>query len=362
MASETVTGDRLRSRFGPVPRHPVLDRIGTVIDTVVAPQATVTDAGAVPASHLAALAAAGLFRLAVPPTHGGETVPDEVTDEAFESLAGACPSTHLIASQHATPVGWIIRSGRPELLALLPGLAGGQLYGGAAFGHVRTWPRRRTVTATRVPGGWRFDGIAPWFSGDGLVHLVAVGAIDERDRQVVLAVVDLPQPTAVRSLPLDLAAIAGARTCALEFSGLFVPDSRVTEIVDFGTWSAQDGRKGPRVYPGAVGLARTALRSALRRYPDDPSLHLLADEVATLRAVSAGRSEAGGDPLWWKARSVNLAVRATNAAVVARGGAALRTDDIVQVWARAALFLQVRGLSDELRAAHLARLSQPVGH
>ncbi|MBO4206764.1 acyl-CoA dehydrogenase family protein [Micromonospora echinofusca] len=361
--------DRVRTRFGPVPVHPVLDRIAGVVGTTIAPAAPAVDASAVPAGHLAALADAGLFGLAVPAEHGGAPVPEEVATEAFELLAGACPATHLIASQHATPVGAILRSGKPELLALLPVLARGERYGGAAFGHVRTWPRRRTVTATQVPGGWRFDGTAPWFSGAGLVDLALVGAIDEARQRIVFAVVDVPRSVvdgdapALRSRPLTMAAIDGARTVALDFGGLVVPDTRVTEVVDVAGWSAADGTTGARSHPGAVGLARAAVGFALERYPDSPGLHALADEIALIRTLADGPDSAadasapGRSPLYWRARSVHLAVRATNAAVVARGGAGLLTGDPVQVWARAALFLQVRGLSEAMRAEHFEHLA-----
>ncbi|MEH1013114.1 acyl-CoA dehydrogenase family protein [Micromonospora sp. CPCC 206060] len=365
--------DRARTRFGPVPVHSVLDRLAGVVGTTIAPAAPAVDASAVPAGHLAALADVGLFGLAVPAEHGGQPVPEEVATEAFDLLAGACPATHLIVSQHATPVGSILRSGKPELLALLPALARGERYGGAAFGHVRTWPRRRTVTATRVPGGWRFAGTAPWFSGAGLVDLVLVGAIDEERHRIVFAVVDVPRSvvgggdgdpgTAVRSRPLAMAAINGARTVALEFAGLVVPDTRVVEVVDVAEWSAADGTTGARSYPGAVGLARAAVGFALGRYPDSPGLHALADEIALIRTLADGPDSAADDsapgrsPLYWRARSVHLAVRATNAAVVARGGAGLLTGDPVQVWARAALFLQVRGLSEAMRAEHFEHLA-----
>jgi hypothetical protein len=102
--------------------------------------------------------------------------------------------------------------------------------------------------------------------------------------------------------------------------------------------------------------------------PDSPALRSLADEVAFIRTLDVGTSSAadaaaiGRDTFYWRARSINLAVRATNAAIVARGGAALLADDPAQVWARAALFLQVRGLSGPIRAAHFNQLAHPHRH
>ncbi|GAA1760263.1 acyl-CoA dehydrogenase family protein [Luedemannella helvata] len=350
------------TRFGPVVSHPALDRVRAVVDDVIRPAAIRTEAAAVPDTHVTALRDAGLFGFAVPAEHGGAALPADVLVEAMEDLAGACPATFLIASQHTTPIQWILAAGRPELSALLPALARGERIGGAAFGHVRTWPGRVTVTAERVSGGWLFSGVSPWFSGAGLVDTLALGAVAPAEEAVVLAVVDLPDAR-VRAKPLELAAISGSRTVALELTDLFVPDERVTTTQPIAEWKAQDGTGGARVSPGALGLARAALGDALTRYPDSAALGALADEVALLRTLSDGpgsaadAAEPGRDSLYWRARSVNLAVRATNAAIVARGGAALLAADRVQLWARAALFLQVRGLSGRVREAHLARLA-----
>ncbi|GAA2582299.1 hypothetical protein GCM10010399_10110 [Dactylosporangium fulvum] len=352
MTIDQITAGSVPSRFGALPAHPVLDRLRDVIKRTIAPAATATDRDAVPASHLAALAGTGLFGLSVPPRYGGLGAPPDVVTEAYELLAGACPSTYLIASQHSTPIRWILDGGGPALHDLLPALAGGELLGGAAFGHVRTWPGRRTATARRVVNGWRFDGVVPWFSGAGLVNVVLLAAVAEAEHAIVFAVVRLPQPDRVEAVPLDLAAIAGSRTATLHIDDLFVPDDDVAQLVDVDEWKVGDGREGPAVAPGALGLARAAIEYALIRQPDNPDLLALAHEVAHLRGAPPA-----GDPFARRARSVNLAIRATNAAVVARGGAALLADDVAQVWARAALFLQVRGLSDPLRAAHLHELA-----
>jgi alkylation response protein AidB-like acyl-CoA dehydrogenase len=364
---DQIAAGTVPSRFGPVPAHPALDRLRVVLDETIAPAATITDARGVPASHLAALAATGLFGLAVPRAYGGLGAPPEVVTEACELLAGACPSTYLIASQHMTPIRWILDGGGP-LLDLLPALARGELIGGAAYGHVRSWPARRTLSARRTPGGWRFDGVAPWFSGAGLVDVVLLAAVAETERSIVFAVVDLPQPSRIDAVPLDLAAIGGSRTATLRLDDLFVPDERVVRVADVDEWQAGDGLDGPVTAPGAVGLARAAIGYALAHCPDSPALRSLADEVAFIRTLDVGTSSAadaaaiGRDTFYWRARSVNLAVRATNAAIVARGGAALLADDPAQVWARAALFLQVRGLSEPIRAAHFTQLADPHRH
>ncbi|MEU6830619.1 hypothetical protein ABZ894_18395 [Nocardia beijingensis] len=158
--------------------HPFLRRLTPVVGEIIAPAAVRVDSDAVPAGHFTALGGhTDLLRVGIASRWGGTELPVEVEQRAWALLAAACPSTHLIAQQHSAPARWL----HPDSAAaaeLLPRLAAGELVGAAAFGHVRNWPRRRDVTATRVRGGWRFDGVAPWLSGWGLASLLAVAAVE----------------------------------------------------------------------------------------------------------------------------------------------------------------------------------------
>lgn len=332
--------------------HPSYLAFAGVVERVIAPAAVEVDAGAVPASHLAALGATGYWGWTTPVEYGGSPVPAEVHRAAEELLFGACPSTALIASQHFGPIQHALRVGTPALLGLLPRLASGELIGAGAFGHVRSWPGRASVTATRVGDGYVFDGVIPFLSGWGLVGLPWTGAIDADNRQVVFALVDLPQP-GVTAEPLQLAAVQGSRTVAARLDRVHVPAERVVLSQDVDEWKALDGADGTQgnaqaSLPGPIGVARAAIHDALRLRPGEPSLLALAEEIETVRGTLPPGPAA-------RAELCSLAVRATNAALVARGGAGLGLGDIAQVRARAALFLQVRGLAPRVRVAQLAR-------
>src|SRR5690606_15992328 len=130
------------------------------------------------------------------------------------------------------------------------------------------------------------------------------------------------------------------------------------QVLGVDEWKSVDGSTGPVAappgstgLPGPVGLARAALADARLRFPDDAALARLANEIDTVHE----RVEPGPHG---RALVAELAVRATTAALVARGGAGLVVDDIAQVRARAALFLQVRGLSPQVRAAEFERLAR----
>ncbi|SNS77086.1 hypothetical protein [Rhodococcoides kyotonense] len=105
----------------------------------------------------------------------------------------------------------------------------------------------------------------------------------------------------------------------------------------------------PQLAPvGAYGIARAAIDDALTLYPGEPSLVRLGDELE-----SAVRTPLP-DP-HWRVTLNEIAVLATTAGVVARGGVGLLDDEITSVRARAAQFLQVRGLAPVVRQAHFER-------
>ncbi len=332
--------------------HPAYLEFARVVEDVIAPLAVEVDTTEVPQSHLDAIAKTGFWGWTIPEKHGGTPVPAPVQVAALELLFGACPSTGLIASQHFGPVQHALRLGTPELLGLLPALATGERIGAGAFGHVRSWPVRRSVAAKAVDGGYVFHGEIPWLSGWGVVNLAWAGAIEEERHEVIFALVDLPDQAAIAT-PLRLAAIQGSRTVSVRLDGLFVPAERVVQAVGIDQWKAGDGAVGgpgaaqPGL-PGPLGLARAAVADALQRQPGEPSLVALAQEVDRVSGAFVPGPEG-------RAVLDELAVRATTAALVARGGAGLAVDDIAQVRSRAALFLQVRGLSPRLRTAQLAR-------
>lgn len=350
--------------------HPVYREFAAVVDEVLAPRAVEVDRSEVPRSHIDALRAVGYHRWFVPEQYGGLRVPEAVTSAAHELLFGTDPSTATIVTQHDAPVVPALRAGTPETLALLPKLAAGELLGGAAMGHVRAWPHRRGTVATRVAGGYRIDGVVGWHSGWGLNDIAWLGAVDERSEEFVFGLADL-HDQAISGRVLPLSAVYGSRTAELTIENYFLPDAYVTEVISVDEYRRRDGlnrpelRRARELNPdldeaslqaippfGAYGLAAAALRDALITQPGDPHLLALSDELERAYATPLP------DP-HWRAALNEIAVRATTAAVVARGGAGLLVDDIAQVRARAAQFLQVRGLAPVVRSAHLARYVRP---
>lgn len=350
----------------PDPRtHPAYLEFARVVADVIAPQAVEIDRTAVPRSHIQALGAVGYFGWFVPVQYGGKKIPEQVKSAANELLFGACPSTATIITQHDAPVLPALKAGTPATLALLPHLAAGELLGGAGMGHLRSWPQRQGTVATRVAGGYRIDGVIGWHSGWGLTDVIWLGAVDERSETYVFGIGDTHHPSITGEV-LPLAAVYGSRTAALTLDGYLLRDEFVTAVIPVHEWKAKDGSVRPELQRarelntdldpaelpalppvGAYGLARAALDDALRLHPADPSLLAIADELETAVATPLTDPD-------WRAVLNEIAVRATTAAVVARGGAGLLRDDMAQIRARAAQFLQVRGLAPIVRSTQLA--------
>ncbi|MFF2084139.1 acyl-CoA dehydrogenase family protein [Nocardia sp. NPDC058176] len=340
--------------------HPAYVAFAEVVAEIIAPRAVEVDVTEVPRSHVEALREVGYFSWPVPAEHGGTPVPAEVKNAADNLLFGADPSTALALTQHAGPIGQILRSRTPAGLALLPALAAGERIGGAGFAQIRHWPHGRSTIATKVEGGYRVDGVVRWLSGWGLVDTAWLGAVDEQHGTYVFGVADLTAP-GITATALALAAVAGSRTVTLTLSRYFLPEEFVTEVVDIEEWKALDGTIHPNARGtataapqvpsiGAIGLARAALTDALAAFPGHEPLLRLRTELET--AAGTPRPEP-----FWRTQLDDIAVRATSAALVAGGGAGLLTDHIAQVRARAALFLQVRGLSPRVRDARFDQLA-----
>lgn len=339
-----------------------------VADTVLRPAAETTDqAPIVPASHLEALAKAGLQGLMGPVEHGGQAASTTATRAVFEVLAGACGVTFFTWVQHHAPVRLLARSDNAALRERhLADLCRGEVLGGVAFAYLRR-PGPPAVVARPVPGGYRVDGEAPWVTSWGLAGLYAVAAAvpppsgdGEPQQAVYFLLTGRPRDEVRPSPPLALAAMNASSTVRLSFSDLFVPASDVITVIDFDEWRRRDTIVTAQPNAAAFGVAATALEGV-----EEPSLpkelsrcrrksYALADEVGEhrhgpqhLRRLVAARA--------W---SLELAVRCAAARVAATGGRAMARSDPAQRLLREAAFFTIQAQTGALRQATLERLGR----
>lgn len=343
--------------------HPLVKAARQVAEQVLEPQAAQVDAGSVPRSHLTTLGEAGLLGLAAPAGLGGTQAPRSVVRLVNELLAGADLATWFVQAQHHSPVRSLVAAGGFE--AVVRRLATGELVAGIAFSHLRRWPHR-PVTATRDGDGWRFDGVAPWYTGWGINDILLLSGVDG-DGLVVHALVDaVAGPHLVPSAPLQLAALEAAVTVTLQLDRLTVPAERIVATQTIQDWTAVDDLVTVNVNPAVFGVTAAALELLAtqggRRGEAEAvdAAGRMGERLGALRAQAyALLDDVAPDRetdrrLELRARAHQLMVAATTGLVVAGAGAAMAAGAPAARKAREALFLLVQAQTVADRRSALA--------
>lgn len=329
------------------------------------PQAAAVDASVVPRSHLQALADAGLLGVVAPVEVGGAGASFEVMREVTEVLAGADAATWFVQAQHHAVVRMLVSSTSPGAARYLPRLASGELVAGFAFSHLRRYPHR-PVVARPVDGGWRLDGIAPWYTGWGLNDVAFLSGVTDEGEVIFGAVPareggGLTVQTALRTAALDAAC-----TVVLRLDGVCVADEDVALRQSHGQWLAGDtlvANANPAIF-GVASSAVELLRSVGVARDEPATTHAagifearLADVRSRCYALAdtVPPSEAIDERLELRAVALELLIGVTSALVAANSGPAMALTSPAQRKAREALFLLVQAQTGPARAASLER-------
>ncbi|MFI7110346.1 acyl-CoA dehydrogenase family protein [Nonomuraea sp. NPDC050227] len=243
--------------------NPFIVAIAQVANKVLIPNAQLVDQGAIPPSHLTALAEIGAFGLGGPTAFGGTDVPAAVMREFMEILAGACASTWLTAGQHFPAMRMVADSPNDALKEQILGkMCSGSIIAGAAVSHLRR-PGPPALVAVQEENGWRITGRTNWYTGWGLNDILVIGA-HTHDGRVVFLVINAEEQDCLRaSADLPLAAMGGTRTVSLCLDGAFVEEASVVEAVGLETWREPDALRLINASPAVFGIAR-AILAALR--------------------------------------------------------------------------------------------------
>ena len=148
-----------------------------------------------------------------------------------------------------------------------------------------------------------------------------------------------------------MVAVMASSTVQLSFTGLFVPQERVTATLPFAQWPSRDAA-GLRANGSlALGLAARCCE-LIGPGPLDEQLDRCRTQLDT-----AGPDAMPGA----RAAACELAFRATAALVVSQGSRAILADHDAQRLAREALFLLVFGSRPPIRETLSGLLTRPVG-
>jgi alkylation response protein AidB-like acyl-CoA dehydrogenase len=318
-------------------------------DEVLFPDAMRVDRlDVLPAAHLDALAAAGLYGAPVPAEAGGLGLDLLEVSNVIEELAGGCLATAFVLIQHFRLPVTLAADGAPPALRdrWLASAVQGRTRGGIV--HAGLIPGPPQLRAEPADGGWRLDGTAPWVTGWGLIDLVQVLARGPDDTLVTLIMDAAAQPglTVTRQ---RLSAVDASVTVRLGFDEVLVPRERFVDQVPFDP-AASVQPAGLRINGSlALGVARRCGRM----FGPSP----LDDEVTACRARLDAALQTGPGPMAdARAAAAELALRAAAALAVRDGSRAVSVDQHAQRLAREAVFLLVFGSRPGIKSALLQRL------
>ena len=309
-----------------------VSRADQVAQAVLFPSAAAVDAASVvPAGHLDALAAAGLYGIAGPVALGGLDVDLVTFCRVIETLAGGCLATTFVWLQHHGAVRALAASANSQLRDTWLGpLVQGQCRAGIALGSARRGPP--LLRASRTCDGYVLDGTAPWVTGWGLVDVVYTLARDSAG-QLVAALLPARSSATLAATRLNLVAVNASATVELRFAGYFVPDALVCSVFPHAEFLARDA-EGLRPNGSlSLGVAARSCR-LVGASPLDAELAAVRDRL--------DRADGGTMPAA-RAAAAEFAYRAAGAAVAAAGSRAILVGEHPQRLAREAEFLLVFG-------------------
>jgi alkylation response protein AidB-like acyl-CoA dehydrogenase len=284
-----------------------------------------------------------------------------------EVLAGADAATWFVQAQHHGVVRMLVGTPSPASDRYLPRLAGGELLAGFAFSHLRRYPDR-PVIATRDAGGWRLDGVAPWYTGWGLNDIAFLSGVTDGGDVVFGAVPATAGAGLSVRAKLQTAALDAAQTVVLALDGVFVADADVALQQPYGQWIAGDAVVA-NANPAIFGVAQSAVQllhetGVGRGEPATiNAAAIFGERIADVRARCYALVDdlpperAVDERLALRAEALELLVAVTSALVAAGAGPAMASSAPAQRKAREALFLLVQAQTGPARAATLARWS-----
>jgi alkylation response protein AidB-like acyl-CoA dehydrogenase len=314
----------------------IVERAQLIADRVLFPRALETDAAdVVPADLLRTLADARLYGLAGPPEIGGLDADFATVCEVFEALSSGCLTTAFVWAQHHGAVRGVANSQTPGIRERwLEPLVHGTVRAGVAGAA------GAPLEATQTDNGWLFSGTAPWVSGWGAIDVVhAAGRTG--DGRVAWGLIDPVLNAHLSARRLRLVGLNATATVTLEFRDYFVPDERITGVVE----PPGDAAAGAvlRVHASfALGIIRRCC-ALIGPSPLD----------AELRECRAALDAPGADLPAARAAAARLAHRASGLLMVTRGSQAVLMTDPAQLLAREALFMLVYALRPAVKAALL---------
>lgn len=339
-----------------------------LVQTLAAP-ANATDAsGEWPAEQLAACGRAGVFRWFLGEEYGGYGWSDADVVRGYLALSEACLTTTFAITQRTGACQRIAGGFNDEIKGeLLSDLAAGTTSATIGISHLTTSRRhlaKPVLSYTESDDGFVLDGFSPWVTGAAHADLLVLGAQSD-DAQQILVVV----PTSAEGIsvpePARLTALTASCTGEVRCDGVFVPRDRLLAgpVPNVMAMGVGGGTGGLQTSTLALGLSRAAVKFVLSEAANRDDLETPAEQLAAevdqaiedLLAISDGARICTAQEL--RARANRLALRTSQAALVAAKGSGYVIGHPAGRWCREAMFFLVWSCPQPIAAAHLCEFA-----
>ena len=324
--------------------------------------------GAWPGEQLRQCGEAGVYEWFLPRDVGGQGWSEADVVRGYLQLSAACLTTTFVITQRSGACSRIVASENDWVKReLLPGLLSGERFATVGISHLTTSRQHVGTPVLRAEGtttGFVLEGYTPWVTGAEFAQHVVVGATLDDGRQILLALpTDLP---GVRIPPSPLlVGLSASHTGAVHCNRVIVDRQwllagPVHEVMKQGAGAKTGGLQTSTL---AIGLASAAIaylegETVRRDALSAPAIALRAEQqliekdlLELARGIPACTSEE------LRTRANSLALRATQAALVAAKGAGYVVGHPAGRWCREALFFLVWSCPQGVLAANLCELA-----
>ncbi len=328
-----------------------------------------------PAEQLRLCGEAGVFEWFVGPEHGAQGWSEPDLLRGYMQLAAACLTTTFVITQRVGAMQRIA-AGDSHIARErhLPDLIAGRTFATVGISHLTTsrqFLKQPVLRAGQGRGGYVLDGYSPWVTGAEFAQTIVLGATLEDRRQVLIAL-----PTELPGVRIDpappLVGLSASRTGPVHLDQVHVPmecllAGPVEDVMKQGLGARTGGLQTSAL---AIGLASEALdflqsQSGAREELVEPADALVAERNELERATLALAGDTSlvatldcavtGNEL--RRRANSLAIRSTQAALVAAKGAGYVAGHPAGRWCREALFFLVWSCPAPVVQANLCELA-----
>lgn len=321
-----------------------------------------------PAVQLQRCAEAGVFRWFIPARHGGfEWNPTEIA-QGYIRLGASCLTTTFVITHWVASVKRILASdNQPLIERLIPDLRDGKSHTTVGISHLTTSRRHLAnpvLMAKPTSDGFQLDGYCPWVTGAPFTDFILVGADMESGEQLLLVV-----PREATGVTVDpsqsLIALSASRTGSVRFDQVQIPASNVVAgpMTSVLASKANVGTGGLQTSTLALALADASINYVSSQAERRPELRDKAESLRRqwdvtrqdLNRMAAGNPVCSNEDL--RTRANSLALRSSQAAMVAAKGAGFVEGHPVGRWCCEALFFLVWSCPPAVSEANLCELA-----